>query len=56
MLDHRKEYIVCDVLSKWRDKQINYELVKDKYECIYRGEVAAKNKGMMRMYFVEKKQ
>jgi class 3 adenylate cyclase len=31
-----------------------YQLVKDKYECTYRGEVAAKNKGMMRMYFVEK--
>lgn len=30
-----------------------YELVKDKFACIYRGEIAAKNKGDMDMYFVE---
>jgi len=32
--------------------QATYELVKDKFTCVYRGEVAAKNKGMMKMYFV----
>ncbi len=29
-----------------------YEMVKDDFECQYRGEIAAKNKGMMRMYYV----
>jgi class 3 adenylate cyclase len=33
--------------------QTTYELVKDKYTCTYRGEIEAKNKGMMKMYFVE---
>jgi class 3 adenylate cyclase len=30
-----------------------YELVKDKFKCIYRGKVQAKNKGEIDMYFVE---
>jgi ligand-binding sensor domain-containing protein/class 3 adenylate cyclase len=29
-----------------------HELVKDKFSCAYRGEIAAKNKGMLKMYFV----
>lgn len=29
-----------------------YELIKDKYDCKYRGQVPVKNKGMMKMYFV----
>jgi adenylate cyclase len=29
-----------------------YELVKDKFICEYRGEVFAKNKGMLKMYYV----
>jgi len=29
-----------------------YELVKDKFACEYRGEIDAKGKGMMKMYFV----
>ncbi len=33
--------------------QTTYELVKDKFTCIYRGELEAKNKGMLKMYFVE---
>ncbi len=32
-----------------------YELVKDKYQCFYRGKKAAKNKGKIEMYFVENK-
>ncbi|HTM67113.1 MAG TPA: adenylate/guanylate cyclase domain-containing protein, partial [Flavipsychrobacter sp.] len=32
-----------------------YELVKDEYECAYRGEISAKNKGELKMYFVEEK-
>ena len=30
-----------------------YQLVKDCFECTYRGEIDVKNKGMMKMYFVE---
>ena len=30
-----------------------YELVKDKFNCIYRGKIEAKNKGEIDMYFVE---
>jgi adenylate cyclase len=30
-----------------------YELVKDKFTCIYRGKIQAKNKGEIDMYFVE---
>lgn len=31
-----------------------YELVKDKFACVYRGKVEAKNKGEVDMYFVQK--
>ncbi len=30
-----------------------YELIKDKFQCSYRGKVEAKNKGMIDMYFVD---
>ena len=30
-----------------------YDLVKDKFNCIYRGKIQAKNKGEVDMYFVE---
>ena len=33
--------------------QSTYELVKDKFHCTYRGEISAKNKGSLKMYFVE---
>jgi len=32
--------------------QITYELVKDKFNCEYRGEIDAKGKGGLKMYFV----
>jgi class 3 adenylate cyclase len=32
--------------------QTTYELVKDKFACVYRGEIHAKNKGGMKMYFI----
>jgi adenylate cyclase len=32
--------------------QTTYELVKDQFKCVYRGEVEAKNKGSLKMYFV----
>ena len=31
-----------------------YDLVKDKFKCIHRGKIQAKNKGEIDMYFVEK--
>ncbi len=34
--------------------QVTYELIKDQFECSYRGEIEAKNKGALSMYFVEK--
>ena len=30
-----------------------YELVKDKFNCTYRGKITAKGKGEMDMYFVD---
>ena len=33
--------------------QTTYDLVKEYFTCIYRGEIDAKNKGKMNMYFVE---
>ncbi|MEI7802163.1 MAG: adenylate/guanylate cyclase domain-containing protein [Bacteroidota bacterium] len=33
---------------------VTYELVKDKFNCIHRGKIEAKNKGQIDMYFVEK--
>lgn len=29
-----------------------YELIKDSFQCEYRGEIAVKNRGVMKMYFV----
>jgi class 3 adenylate cyclase len=33
--------------------QATYELVKDQFACQYRGEIEAKGKGMLKMYYVE---
>lgn len=33
--------------------QTTYELVHDKFSCNYRGEIEAKGKGKLKMYFVE---
>ena len=35
--------------------QSTYELVKDKFQCSFRGKQPAKNKGLIEMYFVESK-
>ena len=32
--------------------QTTYELVKDKFNCEYRGEIDAKGKGMLKMYYI----
>ena len=34
--------------------QNTYALIKDRYDCEYRGEIEVKNKGMMKMYYVNK--
>ncbi len=33
--------------------EVTHELIKDKFECTYRGKIQAKNKGELSMYFVE---
>ncbi|MBT8180345.1 MAG: adenylate/guanylate cyclase domain-containing protein, partial [Eudoraea sp.] len=30
-----------------------YELIKDSYDCAFRGEIEVKNRGSLKMYFVE---
>lgn len=42
------------VPGKVNISEYTYELVKDKFNCIYRGELEAKNKGKMKMYFAER--
>jgi len=41
------------VPGKVNISQGTYELVKDRYKCIHRGKIEAKNKGEIDMYFVE---
>jgi len=43
------------VAGKINISATTYELIKDQYECAYRGEISAKNKGELKMYFVEGK-
>jgi class 3 adenylate cyclase len=33
--------------------ETTYDLIKDKFNCTYRGELEAKNKGKLKMYFVD---
>lgn len=33
--------------------ETTYELIKSEFNCIYRGEIEAKNKGLIKMYFVD---
>ena len=33
--------------------EATYQLIKHKYKCAYRGEIEAKNKGKLKMYFVD---
>ncbi len=43
----------CNSLpGKINVSEYTYKLIKDKYDCEYRGQVPVKNKGMMKMYFV----
>jgi class 3 adenylate cyclase/CheY-like chemotaxis protein len=50
--------VASRLVSNCEEGKINisadtYNLVKEKYPCIYRGEIAAKNRGNIAMYFVE---
>jgi class 3 adenylate cyclase len=39
-------------IGKVNISETTYELVKDQFNCEYRGEVEAKGKGKLKMYFV----
>jgi class 3 adenylate cyclase/streptogramin lyase len=39
-------------VGKINISEVTYELVKDKFTCTYRGEIDAKHKGKLKMYFV----
>lgn len=39
--------------GKLNISEYTYQLIKDKYKCSYRGEIQAKNRGALKMYFVE---
>ncbi len=40
-------------IGKVNISETSYDLVKDKFKCEFRGEVKAKGKGLVKMYFVE---
>lgn len=42
-------------IEKVNISSTTYELIKDQFECAYRGKIEAKNKGAIDMYFVERK-
>jgi adenylate cyclase len=41
------------IAGKINISQATYDLIKNKFECTYRGEINAKNKGELSMYFVD---
>lgn len=45
----------CGEEGKINISQNTYEIVKDQFNCVHRGKIAAKNKGMIDMYFVSRK-
>jgi len=40
-------------IGKINISESTYELVKDKFDCTYRGEFEVKNRGMLKMYYVD---
>ncbi len=40
------------IAGKINISESTYQLVRHKIECVYRGELSAKNKGLLKMYFV----
>jgi len=43
----------CSEPGKINISETTHELIKDKFDCTYRGKIEAKNKGELSMYFVE---
>lgn len=43
----------CSQSGEINISENTYELIKEKFDCHYRGEIMVKNKGMMKMYFVK---
>jgi class 3 adenylate cyclase len=43
----------CGLVGKVNVSGATYNLIKDHFNCVYRGKVAAKNKGEIDMYFAE---
>jgi len=39
--------------EKINASEATYQLIKHEFSCTYRGEIEAKNKGLLKMYFVE---
>ncbi len=44
----------CEETGKVNISKATYEIIKDKFECTYRGKIKAKSKGEIDMYFVER--
>lgn len=51
--EHRRPYGTNSEAGKINISQTTYDMVKDKFNCVYRGQITAKNKGELKMYFVE---
>ncbi|NJW52495.1 adenylate/guanylate cyclase domain-containing protein [Salinimicrobium oceani] len=43
----------CSEVGKINISENTFELIKEKFDCHYRGEIMVKNKGMMKMYFIK---
>jgi adenylate cyclase len=43
----------CSEPGRINISEYTYELIKEQFHCDYRGEIEVKNKGMMKMYFVD---
>lgn len=44
----------CSETGRLNISENTYQLIKDRFDCEYRGEIDVKNKGRMKMYFVNK--
>lgn len=40
--------------EKMNISETTYELVKDSFECSYRGEIEVKNRGILKMYYADR--
>jgi class 3 adenylate cyclase len=44
----------CGEVGKVNISKATYELIKDNFDCVYRGKIKAKNKGELDMFFVNR--